>query len=232
MIVFRGYLPRDDKSWCCHHHIFTTVTSWCVNDLHIIVWESGLSSVWNQTTAWSTSLYYLALFECGHVLINYTLSCESLQWRHNGHGGVPNHQPHHCLLVPLFRGGSERHQSSALLTFVRGIYRWPVNLPHKGQVTRNHVSIWWRHHVPGRWKSIFMVIIYQWMLILRQIARAITIDEYYITIPAPLVSVASQATQLWQKRLSLHDLPWKTTFWSPVKRLADYFHSQFRHSWK
>ena len=26
----------------------------------------------------------------------------SLRWRHNGHGGVSNHQPHHCLLNGLF----------------------------------------------------------------------------------------------------------------------------------
>ena len=29
-----------------------------------------------------------------------------------------------------------KHQSSALLVFVRGIHRWPVNSPHKGPVTR------------------------------------------------------------------------------------------------
>ena len=29
-----------------------------------------------------------------------------------------------------------KHQSSASLAFVRGIHRWPVNSPHKGQVTR------------------------------------------------------------------------------------------------
>ena len=29
-----------------------------------------------------------------------------------------------------------KHQSSASLAFVRGIYRWPANSPHKGQVTR------------------------------------------------------------------------------------------------
>ena len=29
-----------------------------------------------------------------------------------------------------------KHQSSALLAFVRGIHRWPVNYPHKGPVTR------------------------------------------------------------------------------------------------
>ena len=29
-----------------------------------------------------------------------------------------------------------KHQSSALLAFVRGILRWPVNFPHKWPVTR------------------------------------------------------------------------------------------------
>ena len=29
-----------------------------------------------------------------------------------------------------------KHQSSALLAFVRGIHRWPVNSPHKWSVTR------------------------------------------------------------------------------------------------
>ena len=40
-----------------------------------------------------------------------------------------------------------KHQSSASLTFARGIHRSPVNLPHKWPVMRN-VSISWRHHVP------------------------------------------------------------------------------------
>ena len=39
-----------------------------------------------------------------------------------------------------------KHQSSASLAFVRGIHRWPVNSPHKWPVTRQNVSIWWRHH--------------------------------------------------------------------------------------
>ena len=29
-----------------------------------------------------------------------------------------------------------KHQSSALLAFVRGIHRWPVGSPHKGPITR------------------------------------------------------------------------------------------------
>ena len=42
-------------------------------------------------------------------------------------------------------GADQINQSSVSLAFVRGIYRWPVNSPHKGPVTVN-ISIWWRHH--------------------------------------------------------------------------------------
>ena len=37
----------------------------------------------------------------------------------------------------VYSGADQRkHQSSASLAFVRGIYRWPVNSPHKRPVTR------------------------------------------------------------------------------------------------
>ena len=51
----------------------------------------------------------------------------SLQWLRDKRDDVSNHQPHDCLL---------NHQSSALLAFVWGIHRGPVNYPHKGSVTR------------------------------------------------------------------------------------------------
>ena len=60
----------------------------------------------------------------------------TLQWRHNGRDGISNHQPHDCLLKCLFRRRLKKHQSSAPLSFVRGIHRSPVNSPHKWPVTR------------------------------------------------------------------------------------------------
>ena len=39
-----------------------------------------------------------------------------------------------------------KHQSSVSLAFVRGIYRWAVNSPHKGPGNAENASIWWRHH--------------------------------------------------------------------------------------
>ena len=59
-----------------------------------------------------------------------------LHWRHNDHDGVPNHQPHGCLLNRLFRRRSKK--TSKLR--VTGLCVWnspgPVNSPHKGPVTR------------------------------------------------------------------------------------------------
>ena len=76
---------------------------------------------------------------------------------------VPNHQYHYndvtmsltasqitSLTIVYSTGYSDadqrKHQSSASLAFVRGIHRGPVNSPHKGPVTRENASIWWRHH--------------------------------------------------------------------------------------
>ena len=39
-----------------------------------------------------------------------------------------------------------KHQSSASLTFVRGIHRGPMNSLHKMASNAENVSIWWRHH--------------------------------------------------------------------------------------
>ena len=47
---------------------------------------------------------------------------------------------------PLIQADQRKYQSSALLAFVRGIHRWPVNSPHKGPVTRKMFPFWWRHH--------------------------------------------------------------------------------------
>ena len=64
--------------------------------------------------------------------------CSSLLWRHNGRDGVSNHQSHDCLLNCSlnYSGLDERkHQSSASLSFVLGMYRWPMNSPHKWPAT-------------------------------------------------------------------------------------------------
>ena len=74
-----------------------------------------------------------------------------LQWRHNEHDGVSNHQPHDCLFNRLLKAHPKedikapRHWTLwGELTGDRwrGIHRWPVNSPHK----RASNADWWRHH--------------------------------------------------------------------------------------
>ena len=54
----------------------------------------------------------------------------SLQWRHNGHDCVSNHQPHHCLLNRLFGRRSKKTSKLRVTGFCA-----------------ENVSIWWRHNV-------------------------------------------------------------------------------------
>ena len=71
----------------------------------------------------------------------------SLQWRHNGHDGASNHQPHDCLLNHLFR----RRKKEASKLRGAGLYEgnYPMTGEFPAQMASNaeNVSIWWRHHV-------------------------------------------------------------------------------------
>ena len=59
---------------------------------------------------------------CSHVMTSGTPY--TLQWRQNEHDGVSNHQRLYCLLISVCSGPDQRkHQSSASLSFVRGIHR-------------------------------------------------------------------------------------------------------------
>ena len=73
--------------------------------------------------------------DCSTVY-SYKQQRKPLQWRHNGHDGVSNHQPHDCLLNRYSSTDQRTHQSSASLAFVWGIHRDRWIPPHKGPVTR------------------------------------------------------------------------------------------------
>ena len=60
----------------------------------------------------------------------------TLQWHHNEHNGVSNHQPHHCLLNRLFRRRSKKTSKLHITGVCEGNSPWPVKSPHKGPVTR------------------------------------------------------------------------------------------------
>ena len=59
-----------------------------------------------------------------------------LQWHHNGHDSISNHQPHDCLLNHLFRRRSKKTSKLRVTGLCAGIHQEPVNSPHKWPVTR------------------------------------------------------------------------------------------------
>ena len=60
----------------------------------------------------------------------------TLQWRHNDHDSVSNHQPHGCLLNRLFRCRSKKTSKLHVTGLCVGNSPGLVNSPHKGPVTR------------------------------------------------------------------------------------------------
>ena len=85
--------------------------------------------------------------DCSYHIQVASEKVSSLQWRHNGHDVVLNHQPHHRLLNRLF--GCRSKKTSKL--HVTGLCA--VNSPGTGEFSAQmasnaeKASIWWRHHV-------------------------------------------------------------------------------------
>ena len=71
----------------------------------------------------------------------------SLQWRHNGHGNVSNHQPHDCLLNRLYRRRSKKTSKLCATGLCAGNSPGTGEFPAQMASNAENVSIWWRHHV-------------------------------------------------------------------------------------
>ena len=82
---------------------------------------------------------------------------QSLQWRHNGHDVVSNHQPHHCLLNRLFRHRSKNtlklHVTCLCVGNSPGTGKFPAQMASNAE----NVSIWWRHH---GWSAISNALVW------------------------------------------------------------------------
>ena len=77
----------------------------------------------------------------------------TLQWRHNGHNGISDHQPHDCLFNRLFRRRSKK--TSKLRVTGLCVGNSPVTGEFSAQMASNNAenaSIWWRHHDTHRHK--------------------------------------------------------------------------------
>ena len=70
----------------------------------------------------------------------------ALQWRHNDHDGVSNHQPRDCLLNRLFRRRSTKTSKLRVTGLCEGNSPVTGEFPAQRSSNAENVSIWWRHH--------------------------------------------------------------------------------------
>ena len=85
----------------------------------------------------------------------------SLQWCHNGHGGVSNHQPNHCLFNRLFTRRSTKISKLRVTGLCEGNSPLTAEFPEQMASNAENVSIWSRHHVlsnpySGNWSVDLM----------------------------------------------------------------------------
>ena len=76
----------------------------------------------------------------------YIVQQTSLQWCHNGHDGISNHQPHHCLLNFLFRRKSKETSKLRITGLCAGNSPVTGELPTQRASNGENFSIWWCHN--------------------------------------------------------------------------------------
>ena len=70
----------------------------------------------------------------------------ALQWRHNGHGSVSNHQPHDCLPSLLYRRRSKKALKLRVTGICAGNSPGTGKFPAQRASYAENFSIWRRHH--------------------------------------------------------------------------------------
>ena len=90
------------------------------------------------------SVWYLS--DCRRLYVIGPHFPTSLQWRHNEHDGVSNHQPHDWLLSCLFGHRSKKTAKLRVTGLCEGNSPVTGEFPAQRASNAENVSIWWRHH--------------------------------------------------------------------------------------
>ena len=112
---------------------------------------------------WSEMVRFTKIYSpCQNWEAVGSASSDSLQWRHNGHDSVSNHQLPECLLSRLIRRRSKKTSKLRVTGLCAGNSPETGEFPAQRASNAENVSIWWRHHVTGQGYSIPFVNLYVW----------------------------------------------------------------------
>ena len=118
---------RESVNQQSHYYIIRT----CVNTFsgRDIYFGQSVNNSWHILAGDTHLLFSVSLLSvcCWRLLL-------SLQWRHNWHDSVSNHQPHDCLHDHIFRRSSKKISNLRVTGLCAG--NSPGNSQHKWPVTR------------------------------------------------------------------------------------------------
>ena len=130
------------------------------------LWNLTMVHSWRLDTWCVTNVlgdYLAPISYCNPVL---TQICDTiwphwtttLQWRHNGHDCVSNHQPHDCLLNRLFRRRLKKTSKLRITGPCAGNSPLTGEFPAQRVSNAEKVSIWWRRHDGLNFKPVTSMI--------------------------------------------------------------------------
>ena len=106
--------------------------------------------LWKWSIAIFRSLLWIMHTYISGLFPRHWIDCrdarDALQWRHNEHDGVSNHQPHGCFLKRLFRHRSKKTSKLRVTGLCAGNSPVTGEFPAQRASKAENVSIWWRHH--------------------------------------------------------------------------------------
>ena len=132
--------------WVCHKSQYSGKicrTQFCASIWYSSATFSDRKSLGCVRPCWICPLY-TCLVPIGAGCASCARWSRSLQWQHNGHGSVSNHQPNNCLLNRLFR----RRSKKTLKLYVTGLCagNLPGTSDFPAQMASNAENVWWSHH--------------------------------------------------------------------------------------
>ena len=143
-ILYKHWLSfvclNDDGRPCCN------TTKYIIS--YLIVLPMQMYKIIKLGTHKMPVVEYKSDFQPQKDLTDHLLvSLWALQWCHNKHSGISNHQPYDCLLNHLFRRRSKRILKLRFTGLCAGNSPVPGEFPAQRARNAENVSIWWRHHV-------------------------------------------------------------------------------------
>ena len=118
MFTLMIFSMLDHKSPSSHYHPLSTTSSTYLHHHHIII------------------IVNIIINQYHHHHHHHQLYLLSLRWPHDGHNGVSNHQPHHCLLDRLFGCRSKKTSKLRVTGLCVGNSPVPGEFPTQRPVTQ------------------------------------------------------------------------------------------------